>query len=35
MGVWLRVLGLEDPVPLSEEAGRARERVRAQVLVVE
>ena len=34
LGVWLRLLGLEDPVPLQEEVDWTRPRLCAQVLVV-
>ena len=33
LGVWLRLLGLENPVPFQEEVARARPGLRAQVLL--
>ena len=35
LGVWLRILGLENPVPVQEEVDRARPGLCSQVLVVD
>ena len=35
LGVWLRLLGLENPVPVQEEVDRARPGLCSQVLVVD